>query len=50
MQIEVRVGVSLLSGLVLDGVFKLHGVFGHIVKTNWPGRGIWRLCVAFWGG
>lgn len=33
----MRVGVSLLSGIVLDGVFRLHGVFGHIFKTEGGG-------------
>ena len=33
MQIEVLVGVFLLSGLVLDETFRLHSGFGHIFKT-----------------
>ena len=50
MQIEVPVGAFLLSGLVLDEVFRLYGGFGHIFKTARLERGIWRLSIAFWNG
>lgn len=43
MQIEVLVGVFLLSGPVLDGIFGLHSGFVHIFKTAGLEGGIWRL-------
>lgn len=43
LQIEVRVGVFLRSGLVLDETFRPHDGFGDIFKTAGSGEGGWDL-------
>lgn len=54
LQIEVRVGVFLRSGLVLDEFFRLHDGFEHIFKNGWVGGWggwVWRLieyCILGW--
>lgn len=48
LRIEVPVGVFLLSGLVLDGIFRLHDAF--LKRLGGWGKGIWRFSIAFWDG